>query len=436
MNNNIFMEELFYIVTFPLLLPIIHYFYSHFFFCRIENKFQIALLYSLYFGCHLTLYFSSWPGSVLLTINTGLIAILSFLYRGNLKWRMCTALFIMALILLSDAIMQPVYSTSGYIMTLFLSKLLMLMLVYISVRISHAFGEGSLSGWYWVVLFCCPFISILGIVQLSANQLFRTSPILIPLVSSGLLLINFLIFVLSDRILCVQSAQSKNQLLEQQNTYYINQFQLIKERHEESSTFQHDFKNILLGLRAQLQSGEDDISIKEIDKLLGNVENPSGICNSGNLIIDSIISYKAQVTKRYDIPFFIDLNIPSGLELDTTVISVILGNGLDNAIEACKAKTNIDRYIKLQMHYLNDSLFMRIQNPYVHEIRMNTYGEFFSTKSNAHSRIGIGLKSIKKIVDDSRGLVDVSYSNRLFQLEIVLFNVIIPETTEPKEIRR
>lgn len=417
------MEELFYIVTFAFLLPIIHYFYSRFFVCRFDNKFKLALLYSLYFGCHVALYYSSWPGSVLLVINTALIVFLSLLYKGNLKWRICAALFIMVLIFLSDAVMQPVYSTSGYIVTLFLSKLLLFMLVYISTRISHAFGEGNFSRWYWFILFCCPFISILGIVLLSANQIFRTSPILMPVASFGLLMINFLIFVLSDRVLYIQSTQSKNQLLEQQNTYYINQYHLIKEKHEESSKFQHDIKNILLGLRGQLQSGEDDKSINEINKLLGNVENLSGICNTGNLIIDSIISYKAQTVKRYDIPFIIDLNIPSRLELDTTVISVILGNGLDNSIEACKEKTNIGRYIKLQMHYLNKSLFMRIQNPYVHEIRTNIYGEFLSTKSGAQSRPGIGLKSIKKIVEDNRGLVDITYRNSLFQVEIVLFNV-------------
>ncbi len=96
----------------------------------------------------------------------------------------------------------------------------------------------------------------MGITNLSSNLFFRTYPDLFPIVSIGLLIINFLIFMLSDRVLCVHSAQNKSQLLEQQNAYYVNQYLLTKEMQEESFRFQHDFKNILLGLRAKLQSEE------------------------------------------------------------------------------------------------------------------------------------------------------------------------------------
>ena len=347
--DNVFWEELFYLATFPFLLVIIHCFFSHCFVCCVEKKSNLILLYSIYFACSVALHFSPLPGTVLLILNTGLIVLLSFLYRGSLKWKVCAAFFIVALIFLSDAAMPPAYSTKGYIINLFLSKLLMLMLVLISVRIAKAYGDGSLTGWYWILLFCCPSISIIGIAQLSSNLFIRTYPILFPIISSQLLIINLLIFVLCDRVLCVQSAQNKSQLLEQQNAYYVNQYFLAKEMQEESFKFQHDFKNILLGLRAKLHSGEGEISNNELDKLLGNIENPVGICNSGNIIIDSIINYKQQVAEKYQIPFSFDLNIPPQLELDTTVISVILGNALDNAIEACKEKGNMQRYIKIHM---------------------------------------------------------------------------------------
>ncbi len=159
-----------------------------------------------------------------------------------------------------------------------------------------------------------------------------------------------------------------------------------------------------------------------MDKLLGKFDNPAGVCNSGNIIIDSIINYKHLVAEKYKVPFHLDINIPPQLELDTTVISVILGNILDNAIEACEEKTNVDRYIKIHMHYLNESLFMRIQNPFVHEVHTNLYGEICSTKTDKQPH-GMGLRNIKKIIDECDGLSDISYSNSLFQIEIVLFKV-------------
>ncbi|WP_196427163.1 sensor histidine kinase [Paenibacillus woosongensis] len=323
-------------------------------------------------------------------------------------------MFIVALIFLCDAAMPPVSSTSGYIITLFLSKFMMFMLAFILVRVTKAYGNGTLTAWHWIFLFCCPFISIICIVQLSTNLLFRTNPVLFPITSTGLLMINFLMFVLCDRVVCVQSIQNKSRLLEQQNAYYVNQYFLTKEMQEESIKFQHDFKNILLGLRAKLQSGESEKGIKELDQLLGNIEKPLGISNNGNIIIDSIINYKSQVAAKNNIPFYLDVNIPPRLDLDTTLISVLLGNALDNAIEACKEKNNSNGYIKIQLHYLNESLFIRISNPYVNVIRTNIHGEICSSKS-ARSR-GIGLKSIKKLVDDNQGLLEISYNNNIFQV--------------------
>lgn len=418
--DSIFLEELFYLVTLPLLPIIIHYFYSHCFVKRLLSRTYFTV-YSLYFVCIVLLHISSLPGSVLLILNIGLIVLLSFLYTGHIKWRIVAALFLIALIMLSELALPGVYSTTGYIINQVLSKVLMFILAFISVRIAKAYGNGGLSKWYWLLLFICPTVSILGIYSFSSNLYIRTFPTFIPLLAIGLLVINLLIVILCDRVLCIQSAQHTSRLLEQQNAYYINQYLMTKEAQEEAYKFQHDIKNILLGMRAAIQSGEG-ANLCEVDKLLGQINGAAGVSNSGNIIIDSIINYKRQVADRHKILFHLDINIPPQLNLDTTALSVILGNALDNAIEACSDKRNPARYIKIHMHYLNESLFIRIQNPYVNEIHTNRYGEICSTKSNTTTH-GIGLKSIQKIVEDSQGIMEIEYSNNLFQIEVVLFSV-------------
>lgn len=379
-------------------------------------------MYVLYLLCTAVLHYTSLPGAILLVFNTLLIIGLSFLYRGDFRWRIYAALFVTALIVLSDAALAPVSSTDGYIMTLFLSKILMFMLVLISVRLIRSYGEGFLSNWHWLFLFLFPLFSMLVIAKLSSHLTFRSNTFLFPMLSSGLLLINFLIFLLYDRILYIQITLTKNNLLEQNNAYYMNQYLLTKERQQEIYKFQHDFKNILLGLRGKLQSEQGQIHLPELDRLLGTIENVPERCNSGNIIIDSIINYKEQTAKKDHIPFYLDLNIPAQLELDTIATSVILGNALDNAIEACKVEGNIKRYIRIQMHYLNQSLYIKIQNPYVHEIRTNFRGEICSTKSGKRIR-GLGLKSIQQMLDDCSGLLEISYEDNLFNVEMVLFNI-------------
>lgn len=308
--DNPFLEELFFSLTLPLLSGIIHYFFSHCLSCRIERKSTLLLFYGLYLFCSIAVHFSPWPSPILFILNVCLIILLTTLYRGNWKWKGSASFFIVILIFLTDAAMPMAYTTFGYIVNLFLSKALMFLLVLIFVRVAQSYGKGILPKWYWLLLFCCPVFSMIGITHLLSSVILQTYPEIFPLLSIGLLTINFLIIILSDRALCVQSEQNKCLVLEQQNTFYINQYLMSKKMQEEAIKFQHDFKNILLGLRAKLQPDIEKSQTRELDELLGKVETPSGFLDSGNIVIDSIINYKNQIAMRLNIPFELSLNIP------------------------------------------------------------------------------------------------------------------------------
>lgn len=368
----------------------------------------------------------------MLVLNISAIILLSlFFYQGIVAWRIGAALFILALIVLSDVATGPVQTTGGYILTMLLSKLLMFVLVKITIRFTTGFGEARLSLWYWLGLFCLPFISIFGMTILSSELSLRNSPVLYPAISGGMFLTHFLLILLCDRMLAIQSARTRNDLLEQQNAYYMNQFLLVKERQEELGTFRHDFKNILLGLRAQMYTGEKQVGINHIDKLLGAIDQTSGACHSGSLIVDAIVNYKQQTAIKYGIAFQADVAIPAQLRLDPYVLSIILGNTLDNAIEACRGPGVTGAYIKLQMHYHQHTLFIRIKNPYAHQIRTNTYGELITTKRDKRMH-GFGLKNIKKAVEEVGGVWDISYEQHIFQVEICLFNIHCESTATNK----
>ncbi|MEK5235133.1 GHKL domain-containing protein [Paenibacillus sp. FSL L8-0470] len=245
----------------------------------------------------------------------------------------------------------------GFLENLVFSKLLMLLLVFVLLRVTKGDGSGTLAGWYWCLLFLCPLLSNTTLLQLSNNLFFRSYPQLFPVIPSLLLAINLLIYVLNDRIMHAQSERSKRLLLEQQNIYYLNQYHMIQSLQEDSFKFQHDFKHILLGLRVKLDSGEPDATAQELDTLFGRLEPDAYSCNTENLVVDSILNYKIQNAAHHE------LTIPPQLTLDTAALCVILGNALDNAIEACQGITEPEpeRQITVHMHYLNDSLFVRIR---------------------------------------------------------------------------
>ena len=75
-----FLEELFYLATLPFLSVIIHYFFSNCFVCRFDKKLKLLFIYLLYWGCSTALHISPLPGTLLLTLNIGLIVLLSYLF--------------------------------------------------------------------------------------------------------------------------------------------------------------------------------------------------------------------------------------------------------------------------------------------------------------------------------------------------------------------
>lgn len=359
----------------------------------------------------------------MLTINFLLIILLAFLYKGTFIWKIGMACFIIVFIVLADLALAPVFSTVQYILALFFSKILIFILMKIILKLVLLFGEGSLSKRYWVMFFACPILSMVVVIYLLLDPSYRSYPQLYPVLSFSLLSINLLVMVLCDRILRIQSEQAKAHLLEQQNTYYIHQYLMTKNRQEEILKFKHDFKNILIGLRSQLQMEEETASIKQLDELLGTVATNTEYCNTGSIIIDSILNYKYTIATELDIIMEFDVQMPPHLQLDSLMMSIILGNILDNAIEACSKVSDRSRIIKVSIHYLNESLYIQVINPYSHSIKVNHYGELISTKHNNHYH-GLGVKNIIKQVNKNEGIWSIDYSNQVFKIEIVLFLIL------------
>lgn len=432
--KNYIIENLFYIGTFPFIAAIAHYFFNNCFRCRVNKKSYIVIVYFIYclFSWGIFIFLSSSVINPLLNIL--LLILLSFFYEGSFKYKISTVFFFIAIIFLSDVMIQSLllatfynYQTELYIVSLFLSKFMMLILIHIAVQLFSAYSanvEYGLSGWHWSFLILCPILSVVGIYGLSNNYYIRDVKLswLFPTLSIGLLFINFFVFILFDRVLRIKLMKVKTTVLEQQIDYYTHQYQLAESAQKETLRFRHDIKNVLISLQSKLRTGELSGSQQIVNGLISDFNTTKGIANCGNLIVDSIINYKEKAAKALDITFHVDLRLPDDILLDSIAISVILGNALDNAIESCQKIPNDERYIKIKMNYQHESLFINLENPYIGSIRKNLAGNIYSSKSDYKSH-GIGLNSIRTMVKKSNGLFDLTYNDNIFRIEIVLFNI-------------
>ena len=97
----------------------------------------------------------------------------------------------------------------------------------------------------------------------------------------------------------------------------------------------------------------------------------------------------------------------------------MLGNALDNAIEAAGACPEEDRRIEIRMGVKKDALILVVKNPYAHDLKHSEAGELLSTKKDSQ-RHGYGLKSIQRTAERYSGEVLIDEKNRVFCLTVIM----------------
>lgn len=427
-----FLENLFFLITFPIIVVVMHHFFQSLLGNKINKKLYIFLVYIVYSLVNCIVYALSINEYCRVLFQFSFILIISLFYHKNFRWKICASLFLLALIYLSDIIavasMMLFIAGDQIVFTmikLVFGKMVIMVLELIAVKSFTSFGKGRLALGWLITAIITPILSIVVLCVISQIQdimLTEYMPVVFLPIAMALICINYFIYILCDNIIFKQHTKKQNLLLKQQVEYYQNQYQLAEQSQKETLKFRHDIKNILLGLKADIDGGKVLEGNDMLKTLIEDFGRAKQVAHSGNLIIDSIINYKRKYAEQFTIPFQMDFQFPNNIILDTSTISVILGNAIDNAIEACKEIKSKDKYIKIQFNYQNESLFIKIENPFANSIRKDISGNIITRKKNSRYH-GIGLQSIREMVEKVNGMFDISHENHLFIVQIILFDI-------------
>lgn len=225
--------------------------------------------------------------------------------------------------------------------------------------------------------------------------------------------------VLYDLVLKSMTEHTRGLLLEQQNKYYERQFDLMKASAKVTDSLQHDLNKHLISVRSYLKSRQIDDAINYIDKMVNiYFENLGDLSKTGNAIIDSILNIKLQEAKNKDIIVTTKLQIPENLSIDSFDITVILGNIIDNAIEAASESIAYKK-LNIIMLYNRRRILVKVENTYSGRIVIKQ-GELQTTKSDSITH-GIGLQNVKHVVERYAGTIDISYDNIWFKACVMLY---------------
>lgn len=183
----------------------------------------------------------------------------------------------------------------------------------------------------------------------------------------------------------------------------------------------HNMKNNLVSILAYAENGDNEKIIRFVNEIMeeGGIKT-STVTNSGNIVIDSLIGYWYVEAKKVGIDFSVNLNIPMEMPFRGADICLILGNLLENAVEAAQ-KAEGKKYIRLHMKYDKNNLLLFVENNYKGVLIKTKDKRLKSTKTDAGNH-GVGLSSVYRIAVKYHGVVtiDDGVTNR-FLIRVVLY---------------
>lgn len=205
-------------------------------------------------------------------------------------------------------------------------------------------------------------------------------------------------------------AQTIEAHVRQQLYYMENLEQLIGKLKSE----RHDYNNHLSVIHGLLESGETDKAKSYAAALVKNAVEYQSIVNVPYPAVRALLNHKLSIARESGIALKLDVGLPENLNLSEFDLTAILGNLLDNAMEAC-AGIHSEPYLEFTLKYQPNYLVIRISNPFLNaQEDMNR-----STKPDAENH-GFGLKNVTCLVERHNGLIEIKHHDNIFEVDIAL----------------
>lgn len=205
-----------------------------------------------------------------------------------------------------------------------------------------------------------------------------------------------------------------NTLVKQELLYKDQYYKKIEENQIELRKIRHNLKNQQISILETLEGGNVEEAKEAIKSIVGNLIERKNKIYSQNSIIDGILSSKLLAERQYSHRIKVKVNVPEKLNIDILDLGTVLGNLLDNALEAYKDNVQAP-FIEIFIGKCKNVLVIEVTNSYSGQKR-----SIWTTRKADTINHGIGLKSVREIVKKYNGTMKVHAENNVFTASVSL----------------
>lgn len=393
---------------------------------REESRLPAGLLYMIVWVENWVIYYLFHdPIPIILSLFIGLFIITMVIFNGSNVKRFLAVVSALALGMISEQIVWNIMRGAeeleknealGSMFSAFLS----LIIVIILERYFHFDKTIRLSkGSYLNMILISSGSALIGviIVELSGNHQHSSMMCL-----SVLCVINVSTYYLYDKINQVYYEKLEKEILEQRINMYQNQFELIRQSQDSIRSLRHDMKNHMLLIGAYISDREYDKAIEYISKIEKHMEISGEYVKTGNKEVDSILNYMLKRADQVGCNITTKLEVPENSFMSEFDLNILLGNLLENALEALE-KVVVKR-LSIYMRYQQGVLYISIYNTFDGCIKKRGT-DFLTTKQDKYNH-GLGLRNVKQIVEKYNGELNFHQEEELFKVDIMLYVEVVP----------
>ena len=171
-------------------------------------------------------------------------------------------------------------------------------------------------------------------------------------------------------------------------------------------------------LKLQQQNHQLELQTVHLEQYCKQLPDHSLITFCENIDANIVLSHYAQEAERLGIAYSVVANIPASCPVEDHDLSVLFGNLLENAVDACVASKTTARSIFVRAVYEKGSLCIAIDNTFDGKIMQDPDGTFLSSK---HAGKGLCTVSVRTIASKYHGTCRFDWKDQMFFASVICF---------------
>lgn len=195
-------------------------------------------------------------------------------------------------------------------------------------------------------------------------------------------------------------------------------YQALRRTYADNAKLYHDLHNHIEAIYQCLAQGDIQEAVQYCEELRTPVREISQSVWTGDKAIDYLISSKMALAEQEHIQTRVNIEYPHNTNIRSIDLTTILGNLLDNALEAAETAPECLRFLHLTIRRINAMLIIKVENGY-DKAPAQENGNLMTSKMDKVFH-GWGLKSVQTAAERYDGVINTEYADGIFKTVVTL----------------